>query len=154
MDADKEGFLRSERSLTQTAGRAARNAQGRVIMYADKITDSMRRTIDETARRRAVQETYNRDHGITPTQIVKSRKGIFGTETIQGGGKRADYTLTSEQRIAAEPAATYFTGNIDEAIDRARAAMEEAAKKLDFVNAARFRDEMYELQSQQSRHKQ
>ncbi len=153
MDADKEGFLRSERSLTQTAGRAARNVHGRVIMYADKITDSMRRTIDETARRRAVQETYNRDHGITPTQIVKSQKGIFSAETITGGSKKVDYTLTPEQRIAAEPTATYFTGNIDEAIDRARAAMEEAAKKLDFVNAARFRDEMYELQSQKSRQK-
>ena len=150
MDADKEGFLRSERSLTQTAGRAARNVQGKVIMYADQITDSMRRTMDETARRRAVQETYNLEHGITPRQIVRSHKPVFDSETA----KNVEYTQTGEYGIAADNAATYFaTGNIDDAIERARRAMEKAAKELDFVNAARFRDEMYELQSLKTKSK-
>lgn len=146
MDADKEGFLRSARSLTQTAGRAARNVNGQVIMYADTITDSMRRTLDETARRRAVQETYNREHGITPRQIVKSSKGIFSGEKLQTE-KEVIYTNLSPVSMAAEKTGIYVAGDLDTAIEKAKSGMEKAAKALDFVNAARYRDEMYDLQA-------
>jgi excinuclease ABC subunit B len=147
MDADKEGFLRSTRSLTQTAGRAARNVNGKVIMYADKITDSMRRTLDETARRRAVQETYNTDHHVTPTQIVKSTKNIFGGQRIVAENEAERYPEEGLLTLAAEKAGVYVAGELDAAIERAKTAMEQAAKALDFVAAARYRDEMYELQT-------
>ncbi len=149
MDADKEGFLRSERSLTQTAGRAARNVEGKVIMYADTITDSMRRTMDETSRRRAIQETYNRDHGITPQPIVKSTKSIFGgvVKEEEDLGNLL-YPELHEYSVAAEKEGEYTASfDVDRAIARVRAAMEKAAKELDFITAARYRDEMYELQS-------
>jgi len=148
MDADKEGFLRSARSLTQTAGRAARNVNGMVIMYADSITDSMRKTMDETSRRRAIQDTYNKEHGITPRQIIKTNGPVFA----QDRAKNVIYTSSENVRIAAEKSSVYGSASdIEAAIVRAREAMEAAAKKLDFINAACYRDEMYELQSQLER---
>ena len=147
MDADKEGFLRSTRSLTQTAGRAARNVNGLVIMYADTITDSMRRTLDETARRRSVQDTYNQEHQITPKQVVKANRGIFTGQKLDSTKRTEIYSDTQAYSMAAEKAGTYVAGNLDEAIARAKAAMETAAKELDFVTAARYRDEMYDLQA-------
>ena len=148
MDADKEGFLRSTRSLTQTAGRAARNVNGKVIMYADTITDSMRRTLDETARRRSVQDTYNQEHGITPKQIVKAAgRSVLGRPKPATEPANVLYTDTSSYSVAAEKGAAYTTGDLDGAIACAKAAMEAAAKELDFVTAARYRDEMYDLQA-------
>lgn len=143
LDADKEGFLRSARSLTQTAGRAARNINGRVIMYADKITDSMRVTIDETNRRREKQLRYNEKHGITPTQIVKAHKSILGGK--QTGAKV--YVEPEKVDYAADPVVKYMTRTqLLDAIEHARKAMEAEAKQLNFIEAARYRDEMYALQ--------
>ena len=147
LDADKEGFLRSTRSLTQTAGRAARNVNGLVIMYADTITDSMRRTLDETARRRAIQETYNQEHSVTPQQVKKANRGIFSGEKIDTEKYAELYPVGGAVNIAAEKAGTYVAEELDAAIARARRAMEQAAKALDFVAAARYRDEMYDLQA-------
>jgi excinuclease ABC subunit B len=147
LDADKEGFLRSTRSLTQTAGRAARNVNGLVIMYADTITDSMRRTLDETARRRAVQETYNREHGMTPKQIVKATRNVFNPKSDAQKPAEAYPVLGGTVGFAAEKPGVYVAGDLDAAIARAKAAMEAAAKTLDFVAAARHRDEMYDLQA-------
>ena len=148
MDADKEGFLRSTRSLTQTAGRAARNVNGRVIMYADAITDSMRRTLDETARRRSVQDTYNREHGITPKQIVKSSgRSVLARPNPEAAQGNVLYTDAPSYSMAAEKQGIYVAGDLDEAIARAKTAMETAARELDFVAAARHRDEMYDLQA-------
>lgn len=143
LDADKEGFLRSARSLTQTAGRAARNINGRVIMYADKITDSMRITIEETNRRREKQLRYNEKHGITPTQIVKAHKPIMGS--MQTAAKV--YVEPEKVDYAADPVVKYMTRNeLIQAIEHARQAMEAEAKQLNFIEAARYRDEMYALQ--------
>lgn len=147
MDADKEGFLRSERSLTQTAGRAARNVNGLVIMYADSITDSMRRTMDETSRRRMVQEAYNEKNHVTPAPIIKSMRSIFSGEKLNIGRASGTYSEASGFMLAAEPGGNYTAADLDAAIERAKIAMEKAAKELDFVSAARFRDEMYELQT-------
>lgn len=144
LDADKEGFLRSTRSLTQTAGRAARNVDGRVIMYADKITQSMQTTIDETNRRREKQLKYNELHGITPTPIVKERTSILGTATTTHEAQT--YAEPEKMNYAAEPVVKYMTHNeLLKAIDNAKHQMEKAAKELNFVEAARFRDEMFEL---------
>ena len=144
LDADKEGFLRSARSLTQTAGRAARNIHGKVIMYADVITDSMRATIDETNRHRAIQIQYNKDHNITPQQIKKG-------DTLQFPKKEAaDERFSPSQisAVAAEPSTEFMSKKeIERQIQKAKTEMEHAAKKLDFVNAAKFRDIMFELQS-------
>ncbi|MDR2361456.1 MAG: excinuclease ABC subunit UvrB [Prevotellaceae bacterium] len=144
LDADKEGFLRTARSLTQTAGRAARNVNGLVIMYADKITESMRRTIDETNRRREKQLKYNETHNITPQQAIKSGRAIFSGEQISP----VSYTYDEEKPdIAADPVVAYMSEEaLQKAIATARHRMEEAAKKLDFQSAAIFRDEMYALQ--------
>jgi len=143
LDADKEGFLRSARSLTQTAGRAARNINGRVIMYADKITDSMRITIEETNRRREKQLRYNEKHGITPTQIVKAHKSIMGS--MQTAAKV--YVEPDKVDYAADPVVKYMTRDeLIQAIEHARQAMEAEAKQLNFIEAARYRDEMYALQ--------
>ena len=142
-DADKEGFLRSARSLTQTAGRAARNINGRVIMYADKITDSMRITIDETNRRREKQLRYNEENGITPTQIVKAQKSIMGSTQMAA----KVYVESEKVDYAADPVVKYMTRTqLLDAIEHARQAMEAEAKRLNFIEAARYRDEMYALQ--------
>lgn len=143
LDADKEGFLRSDRSLTQTAGRAARNVNGLVIMYADKITGSMRRTIEETERRREKQLAYNEAHGITPTQIVKS------TESILGHGQKAAqaYETETEVPLAADPVVKYMSSEqLDKSIAQTKRSMEKASKELDFMEAARLRDELFALQ--------
>ncbi len=146
LDADKEGFLRSEKSLTQTAGRAARNINGKVIMYADKITGSMQRTIDETDRRRAKQMKYNQEHNITPRQIKKSLNSILA-EKQQVDGKTTKYQLEETNTIAAEPVVKYMNADaLKKAIKKAETEMKKAAKELDFMEAARLRDEMYELQ--------
>ena len=151
LDADKEGFLRSERSLTQTAGRAARNINSKVIMYADKITDSMQRTIDETNRRRAKQITYNTEHNIIPTQIIKSTASILGQTAVAGGEKHPKvYVENDTLNVAADPVVQYMNNEqLDKLITRTRKAMEKAAKELDFIEAARLRDEMYALQEKQ-----
>jgi len=146
LDADKEGFLRSERSLTQTAGRAARNLNGKVIMYADKITRSMQRTMDETTRRRKKQLEYNEVHEITPTQIVKSTQSLFEKISDESDRKSA-YVDQAKSDIAADPVVKYMgKAELEKAIDKAKKQMEKAAKELDFIEAARFRDEMYAYQ--------
>ena len=145
LDADKEGFLRSERSLTQTAGRAARNINGKVIMYADKVTRSMQRTIDETNRRRIKQITYNQENGITPTQIQKSTRSVL-VEMQSGKGRKA-YSEPEKPDVAADPVVQYMDKlALGKAIEKAKKSMEKAAQKLDFIEAARFRDEMFELE--------
>ena len=146
LDADKEGFLRSARSLTQTAGRAARNLNGKVIMYADRMTDSMQKTINETNRRRDKQMKYNKENEITPTQIVKASKSTMGRPVSQITGD-AYYVEPAETDIAADPLIQYMdAGSLKKTIDKTKRAMEKAAKELDFIEAARLRDEMYKLQ--------
>ena len=153
LDADKEGFLRNERSLTQMAGRAARNADGLVIFYADKITDSMQRTIDETDRRREKQLKYNQQHGIVPRTIRKSVQEIMlqgSVLDIKGYDDQSKYAAREEvAAIAAEDEVTYKTAaQLDKAINQARKAMEKAAKDLDFMEAARLRDQLFALQKE------
>lgn len=147
MDADKEGFLRSNRSLTQTAGRAARNINGRVIMYADKITESMRKTIDETNRRREKQTKYNIENNIVPTPLNKSREMIL-QQTVVSGSKSANAYVESESiTVAADPVVQFMTAEqLGNAITKTKKQMEVAAKEMDFMEAARLRDEMFELQ--------
>ncbi len=153
LDADKEGFLRNERSLTQTAGRAARNVNGLVIFYADKMTESMQRTIDETSRRREKQVQYNITHGITPKTILKSRQDIFSSTSvldIKGFDERNPYAIAAGQdplTIAAEEEAEYKTiPQMEKAISKIKKEMEKAARDLDFMEAARLRDSMFSLQ--------
>lgn len=156
LDADKEGFLRSHRSLTQTAGRAARNVNGKVIMYADNITESMQRTIDETMRRRTIQLKYNEEHGITPQQIQKSIKGSLTSGSASESTtskKSADYA----SQVYIEPDASAFaadpivrkmsTAELKKSIENTEALMKQAAKNLDFMQAAQYRDEMLRLQA-------
>ncbi|HQQ03129.1 MAG TPA: excinuclease ABC subunit UvrB [Bacteroidales bacterium] len=148
LDADKEGFLRSERSLTQTSGRAARNINSKVIMYADKMTDSMRLTIEETNRRRYRQLEYNMKHGITPTPIIKSIREILGqTSVVDVKKPQANYYVEKEEiEVAADPLVKYMTKEqIQKLIQQNRKNMEAAVKELDFINAARFRDEINQL---------
>lgn len=146
LDADKEGFLRSHRSLTQTAGRAARNINGKVIFYADKITDSMQQTIDETNRRREKQLAYNERHGITPKQIVKNTVSVLGGGRLQTATETYAY-VEPEPLLVADPVVQYMTRpQLEKAIAQARKQMTEAAKKLDFLEAAQYRDEMLKLQ--------
>jgi excinuclease ABC subunit B len=154
LDADKEGFLRNERSLVQTVGRAARNVNGTVIMYADKITDSMRKTIDETARRRKIQEDYNKEHGITPTPLNKSKEMILESTKVADGEGKA-YVQDSEPSIAADPVVQYMdVEQLERAITHTRKQMETAAKELDFIEAARLRDELFELEKQKKTREQ
>ncbi|HBF21361.1 MAG: excinuclease ABC subunit B [Owenweeksia sp.] len=144
LDADKEGFLRAERSLVQTVGRAARNINGKAIMYADKVTDSMRRTIDETNRRRAVQQEYNEKHGITPTALKKSRDSILAASRATTG---SSYIQNDKPAIAAEADVIYNSKDqMRKAIEKTRKKMENAAKALDFIEAAKLRDELGELE--------
>lgn len=146
IDADKEGFLRSERSLTQTAGRAARNLNGMVIMYADKITDSMQKTIDSTNYRRAKQMRYNEENGITPKAIIKPTREIIGYEYREN--KQKEYAGGADHLdVAADPVVQYMNVDaLEKTIEKTKKEMQAAAKELDFIEAARLRDEMYRLQ--------
>lgn len=167
LDADKEGFLRSHRSLTQTVGRAARNLNGEVIMYADKITESMQLTIDETERRRSLQLAYNEEHGITPTAIIKARNAIIGRETdddVAASTTKYQQTKQSSRRrekekplyasefsttvdLAADPVIGYMNAEeLQRSINRMRTEMLEAAKKMEFIEAARLRDEVIKME--------
>jgi excinuclease ABC subunit B len=148
LDADKEGFLRSERSLTQTAGRAARNVDSRVIFYADKITGSMQRTIDETNRKREKQLAYNARHGITPKQIIKSVDSIMGqTAVADSKNSEEKFYVEKEPDVAADPVVQYMSAkDIRAAIEKTRKEMQKAAKALDFIEAARLRDEIKGLE--------
>lgn len=146
LDADKEGFLRSERSLTQTAGRAARNINGLVIMYADNITQSMQKTIDETNRRRERQLAYNEKNNITPRQIIKTASNIMKQVRMKTGTGRA-YVEPEKVDVAADPVVQYMNeAALQKAIENTRKAMEKAAGELNFIEAARLRDEMYAYQ--------
>ena len=152
MDADKEGFLRSNRSLTQTAGRAARNVNGRVIMYADEVTESMASTIEETARRRAKQMAYNEEHGLEPVQIKKKKKTLF---------EQSDAVANRPKNYAAEPEASSIASTdpvvqamsaegLDKLIAKTKRDMERAAKAMEFMEAARLRDELHALKERRS----
>ena len=159
LDADKEGFLRSHRSLTQTAGRAARNVNGKVIMYADTITESMQKTIDETARRRSIQLKYNADHHITPKQIVKSISTSLPTTKTEGEIVKPEsqsltiqpqaYIEPEDTAMVADPIVIHMTKDqLEKSIAKTTELMKQAAKALDFIQAAQYRDEIVRLQQQ------
>jgi excinuclease ABC subunit B len=155
LDADKEGFLRNEKSLTQTAGRAARNVRGKVIFYADKMTGSMQRTIDETNRRREKQLAFNEEHGIVPATIQKSTQEVFAQTSvldIKGYDPQNQNALAIEAELlskTAEEQEVYTTiPQLEKAIKATKKQMDAAAKELDFMEAARLRDEMFRLQKQ------
>ena len=148
LDADKEGYLRNERSLVQTIGRAARNERGKVIMYADKVTHSMKQAIDETNRRRGIQMQYNEEHGITPMTVKKNRSEILkqtGVADKKKGAKK--YYMEEEQSIAADPVVAYMSKDqLQKLATETRRKMEKAAKELDFMEAAKLRDELLEIE--------
>jgi excinuclease ABC subunit B len=152
LDADKEGFLRNERSLVQTVGRAARNVNGKVLMYADRITNSMRRTMDETTRRRKLQMEFNETHGLVPTALNKSKEKIMESTKVADGDlalRKARYEQSETTAIAAEESISY--GNpkeLENQLKSIRKAMEKSAKELDFIEAARLRDILFELEKQ------
>lgn len=147
IDADKEGFLRNNRSLTQTAGRAARNSNGKVIFYADKITESMQYTIDETNRRRDIQISYNKKHGITPTTVHKTREEILGQKSILDiRGVKKEYEEKDTLDLVADPIVEYMNKEqLEKLIAAKEAKMKKAAKEMDFMSAAQFRDEVFAL---------
>ena len=151
LDADKEGFLRSHRSLTQTIGRAARHVNGKAILYGDKITDSMRQTIDETARLRRIQQKYNQEHGITPRPIQKAinLNSLLAKASESPQGAAELVRLSKENGISAQAADEKFLSGAElkKRIDAARREMEKAAKNLDFISAAAWRDEMERLKA-------
>ncbi len=148
MDADKEGFLRNQRSLVQTIGRAARNENGKVIMYADKVTESMKQAIDETNRRRQIQIDYNLANGITPKTIIRSKDSILGQTKVADSKKTKRYYIEEEEKsLAADPVVAYLSKEeLNKMADRTRKAMEKAAKELEFMEAARLRDEYLAIQ--------
>lgn len=149
LDADKEGFLRNQRSLVQTIGRAARNENGRVIMYADKITESMQQAIDETNRRRKTQQDYNLEHGIVPKTVLKSKEAIMEQTKVADSKKTTKryYIEEEEKSLAADPVVAYLnTDELKKMMERTKKAMEKAAKELEFIEAARLRDEYLALQ--------
>jgi len=150
LDADKEGFLRDDRSLMQVSGRAARHVNGKVIMYADKVTGSMQRTIDETTRRREKQLRYNEEHGITPMSVAKTKEDIMKQTSvldIRGMGKSKAYVEPEGLDLAADPVVQYMSaGQMDKSIAKTKKAMHKAARELDFIEAARLRDEMFALE--------
>lgn len=153
IDADKEGFLRNERSLTQTAGRAARNSNGLVIFYADKVTDSMQRTIDETNRRRSIQMAYNEEHGIIPKTMRKTREEILAKKSILDvRAVEQAYVEPDKASLAADPIISYMTRDqLEKALAATEGMMKKAAKELDFISAAQFRDEVFALKEQLKR---
>lgn len=150
IDADKEGFLRNERSLVQTIGRAARNENGMVIMYADRITDSMRKSIDETNRRRSIQQAYNEEHGIVPKTIIRNRDAILSSTSAADKKKGAKKYYSGEEQeasVAADPVVAYMSKDqLTQLAAETRKKMEKAAKDLDFMEAARLRDELQEIE--------
>jgi excinuclease ABC subunit B len=149
LDADKEGFLRNTRSLTQTAGRAARNSNGLVIFYADKMTQSMQHTIDETNRRRSIQISYNKENNITPTTIIKSKEDIMSQKSILDiRGKKPVPYIESEDKhnVAADPIIAFMNKDqLTKLINDTESKMKKAAKELDFITAAQLRDELLAL---------
>ncbi|MCG8327455.1 MAG: excinuclease ABC subunit UvrB [Chitinophagales bacterium] len=148
LDADKEGFLRNARSLTQTAGRAARNSNGLVIFYADKVTNSMQMTIDETNRRRSIQIAYNEEHGITPQTVRRSREEIMSKQSILDirGVQQQAYIEPESPSLAADPVLEYMSRDkIEKMIEETERKMKKAAKELDFITAAQYRDELFAL---------
>ncbi len=151
LDADKEGFLRNERSLVQTVGRAARNVNGTVIMYADKVTESMRKTIEETARRRKIQIEYNELHGLVPTPLNKSKEKILESTKVADGDmelRAIKYEIEESNALAADPVVGYMSlEQLEKSITYTRKQMEKAAKDLDFIEAARLRDELFALET-------
>ena len=155
LDADKEGYLRNERSLVQTIGRAARNERGMVIMYADKVTNSMKQAIDETNRRRSIQTQYNKEHGITPVSVKKDKSEILrqtGVADKKKGAKK--YYIEEEQSIAADPVVSYMSKEqLQKLANETRRKMEKAAKDLDFMEAAKLRDELLEVEKLIKEHK-
>ncbi|MFN7313077.1 MAG: excinuclease ABC subunit UvrB [Bacteroidota bacterium] len=156
MDADKEGFLRNDKSLTQTIGRAARNENGKVIMYADRITDSMKRTIDENDRRREIQTEYNIKHGITPKTVRKSKDEILKQTKVadaKGSSEQYFYIEQETPSVAADPIVQYMSiEQLEKAIEETQKRMFKAAKDMDFMEAARLRDEMFALKEQLQKH--
>lgn len=149
MDADKEGFLRDIRSLIQTIGRAARNENGKVLMYADTITGSMEKAIDETLRRRNIQIAYNKEHGITPKTILKSREAIIGQTSVADAKGKKVYVEPERTDMAADPVVAYMSRpQLEKLLQETQRKMEQAAKDMDFLEAARFRDEYLQLKEQ------
>jgi excinuclease ABC subunit B len=149
LDADKEGFLRSNRSLTQTAGRAARNVNGLVIFYADKVTASMQRTLEETDRRRVKQVAYNQANGITPTQIKRDRGEVMRQTAvidIHDADRKRAYVEPEQLSIAADPVVKYMTADqLERNVHLLETQMRKAAKELDFIAAAQLRDELFAM---------